>query len=278
MTTCTLQKSDPLEDAAAPVIRASVNAGVALLIMGVISGFSYLFAVKVLITPENAVKTAQDISAHESLFRIGYIGLFLVAVLDVIVAWVLFRVFAPVNRTIALVAAWLRTAYAAIFVVAINQLTKVPGLLRPLGSGAGDGTSQSRIEVLHRIDAYNNIWNVGLIVFGLYLLVLARLAYRSGFVPRLVSVLLGIAGFGYLVDSFTALSIRASETPLSSVSALGEIVFALWLVIRGRRITLHSVSNRADSNPDAREEGHVTSSIQSPNSTTPVSAGPTASK
>jgi hypothetical protein len=190
----------------------------------------------------------------------------------------LFRVFAPVNRTIALVAAWLRTAYAAIFVVAINQLTKVPGLLRPLGSSAGVGTSQSRIEVLHRIDAYNNIWNVGLIVFGLYLLVLARLAYRSGFVPRLVSVLLGIAGFGYLVDSFTALSIRASETPLSSVSALGEIVFALWLVIRGRRITLHSVSNRADSNPDAREEGHVTSSIQSPNSTTPVSAGPTASK
>ena len=87
MTTRTLQKSDPLEDAAAPVNRASVNAGVALLIMGVISGFSYLFAVKGLITPENAVKTAQDISAHESLFRIGYLGLFLVAVLDVIVAW-----------------------------------------------------------------------------------------------------------------------------------------------------------------------------------------------
>ena len=196
MPTRTLQKSDHLEDAAAPVNRASVNAGVALLIMGVISGFSYLFAVKGLITSGNAVKTAKDISAHESLFRIGYLGLFLVAVLDVIVAWVLFRVFAPVNRTIALVAAWLRTAYAAIFVVAINQLTKVPSLLRPLGGSAGVGTSQSRIEVLHRIDAYNNIWNVGLIVFGLYLLVLARLAYRSGFVPRLVSVLIGIAGFG----------------------------------------------------------------------------------
>lgn len=245
MTIRTLQRSDPLEDTVPPINRVSINAGVALLVMGVISGFSYLLAVKGLITPGNAIKTAKDISAHESLFRFGYLGLFLVAVLDVIVAWLLFRVFAPVNRTLSVVAAWLRTAYAAIFVVAISQLTNVPSLLSPRGSKAG--TSETRNEVLHRIDSFNNIWNVGLILFGIYLLVLAYLALRSSFVPRLVSVLIGVAGFGYFVDSFTALSIRASDTPFSSVSALGEIVFALWLVVRGRRISLHSGSDRADS-------------------------------
>ncbi|MGA2295649.1 MAG: DUF4386 domain-containing protein [Acidimicrobiales bacterium] len=237
-TNHTLQESDSPTDDTPPINHTSVNAGFLLLALGVISGFSYLFAVKGLVTPGNAVKTARDISAHEGLFRFGCLGLFFAAVLDVIVAWVLFRFFAPVNRALSLAAAWSRTAYAAIFAVAIKQLTSVPDLLSAHGRGAV--TNQIRNEAMNRIHAFNDIWSVGLIVFGLYLIVLARLAHRSGFVPKFVSVLLGIAGFGYLFDSFTALVVRVSDTPLSSVSALGEVVFALWLVIRGRRIARHS--------------------------------------
>jgi hypothetical protein len=240
----TLQRSDPRSDATTPIGRTSVNAGILLLVMGVISGFSYLFALKGLVTPGSAVKTAKNISAHEGLFRFGYVGLFLAAVLDVIVAWVLFRFFAPVNRSLAVIAAWVRTAYATVFVAAITRLAGVPGLLSHRGNSAG--TSALRDQVLHRIDSFNNIWNAGLILFGAYLLVLAYLALRSGFVPRLVSGLLGIAGISYILDSVTALSIRASDTPLSSVSALGEIVFALWLVIRGRRISMGSGSERGN--------------------------------
>jgi hypothetical protein len=214
--------------------------------MAALSGFGYLIAVKGLVTPGNAAKTASKISAHESLFRFGFLSLFIVAALDAVVAWLLFRVFAPVNRGLSAVAAWSRTAYAAIFVVAVSKLIGIPGLLSPRGGGSRF-TSQTQDQVLHRITTFNDIWNVGLILFGVYLITLAYLAFRSGFVPKFISVLLAMAGFAYLFDSFTALTIRATDTPLSTVSAIGEFVFALWLIVRARRITLPSKVDPVDS-------------------------------
>jgi len=278
MTNRTLQLPEPREDTTTSIGRANVTAGAALLVMAVISGFAYLIAVKGLVTPGNAVKTAKDISAHESLFRIGYLALFFVAALDVIVAWVLFRVFAPVNRRLSAVGAWLRTGYAGVFIVAISRLTSVLSLLSPRASGAGASTSQLREQVLHRINSFTEIWNVGLILFGVYLLTLAYLAYRSSFVPGLVSALLAIAGCAYLFDSFTALTIRATDTPLSTISAAGELMFALWLVTRGHRITRRSASDHNGSIVAAREERRTTASHQSPISTTPFSPSLTTSK
>jgi len=214
--------------------------------MAALSGFGYLIAVKGLVIPGNAAKTASKISAHESLFRLGFLSLFVAAALDAVVAWLLFRVFAPVNRGLSAVAAWSRTAYAAIFAVAISRLTGIPGLLSPRGGSSGI-TTQMQDQVLHRINSFNDIWNVGLILFGVYLITLAYLAFRSGFVPKLISVLLAMAGFAYLFDGFTALAIRATDTPLSTVSAVGEFVFALWLLVRARQITLPSNADLGNS-------------------------------
>ena len=258
--------------------RPSTTAGVALLLMAVLSGFGYLIALKGLVTPGNAARTAADITAHESLFRFGVLSLFVVVALDVVVAWSLYRVFLPTNRRLSAAAAWLRTAYAAIFVVAISQLTGIPGLLDTHLAGAAVSTSQMHVHVLQRINSFTDIWNVGLILFGVHLLAVAHLAYQSGFVPRLVSVLLGIAGFAYLFDSFTALTIRASATPLSSVSAAGEFLFALWLVIRGRRLILRVEGDREDPNVIASPTGRVTSSSRFPMSTIPVNPGLTTTK
>jgi hypothetical protein len=277
MTIRKLRKPAPLENANATINRAGTTAGVVLLFMAALSGFGYLFAVKGLVIPGNAVKTASKISAHESLFRFGFLSLFVVAALDAVVAWLLFRVFAPVNRKLSAVAAWGRTAYAAIFVVAISELTGVPGILSPRGGGSGT-TSQIRDQVLHRINSFNDIWNVSLILFGLYLISLAYLAYRSGFVPRLISILLGMAGFAYLIDSFTALTIRATDTPLSTVSAASEFVFALWLIIRGRRITLHTEADHGDSIVAAPEETAIKLSSQNASSIAPTRPNPTNSK
>jgi hypothetical protein len=253
--------------------RPSFAAGVALLLMAVLSGFGYLIAVKGLVTPGNATRTASDITAHEGLFRFGVLSLFVVVALDVVVAWSLYRVFLPVSRRLSAVAAWIRTAYASIFAAAIGQLTGIPGLLRSHEARAAASTSQLHVQALRRISSFTNIWNVGLILFGFYLLVLAYLAYRSGFIPRFLSVLLGIAGFAYLFDSVTALTVRASDTPLSSVSAAGEFLFALWLVIRVRRLFLQVEPDHEDPTIAASCKGHLTSSSHSPKSTTPVNSG-----
>jgi hypothetical protein len=106
-------------------------------------------------------------------------------------------------------------------VVAISQLVRVLGL---------------HAQALRRISTFTNIWDAGLVLFGLNLFVLAYLAYRSGYVPRLVGVLLALAGFGYVFDTVVRVLVRGSSSDVSAITGMGEFVFALWLVIRGRRV------------------------------------------
>jgi hypothetical protein len=209
------------QDANRSIRQASTIAGVGLLLMSVLSAFGYLVAVKGLVVPGNAVRTAKNITDHEGLFRFGSLSLYLVAALDVVVAWALYRVFKPVSEALSTLAAWLRVAYAGVFIGAISQLL---GVLRLPTQG------------LRHINTFTNIWDAGLVLFGMNLLVLAHLAYRSGYVPRLLGILLAIAGLGYMFDTVVRALVRGSSSDVSAMTGIGEFVFALWLVIRGRRI------------------------------------------
>ena len=210
------------------VRKASTTAGAALLAMSVLSAFGYLFAVKGLVVPGNAAQTARNITAHESLFRLGILSLYLVAALDVVVAWALYRVFKPVSAGLSRLAAALRIAYAAVFMIAIGQLFEALRL---------------HTQALEHINTFTNIWDAGLVVFGLSLFVLAHLAYRSRYVPKLLGLLLAIAGFGYVFDTVVRALVQGSSSDVSAITGMAEFVFALWLVIRGRQTaSLGSVS------------------------------------
>ena len=199
---------------------ASIIAGVGLLAMSVLSAFGYLIAVKGLVVPGNAASTAKNIADHENTFRFGILSLFLVAILDVVVALALYRVFKPVNAALSKLAAWLRIAYAAVFMVAISQL------LGALGTNT---------QAVAHINSFTNIWDASLVLFGLSLIVLAYLAYSSGYVPKVLGVVLAIAGVGYVFDTVVRALVRGSSSDISAITGMGEFVFALWLVFRGRR-------------------------------------------
>ena len=195
--------------------------------MSALAGFGYQIAIKGLVAQGNAAKTATNLTAHQDLFRFGILSLFLVVALDVVVAWALFRVFKPVSEFISKVAAWLRIAYAGIFTVAISQLVGVLHLL---------GTPQLSTHALLRITTFTDIWDAGLVLFGLHLLLIAYLAYRSNYIPKFLAVLLAIAGIGYLFDSLAR--VAGSSPNVSTFTFIGEFLLAVWLVTRGRRITL----------------------------------------
>ena len=215
----------------------STIAGVGLLAMSVLSAFGYLVAVKGLTVPGNAERTAKNIAGHEGMFRFGILSLYLVAILDVVVAWALYRVFKPVSGVLSKLAAWLRIAYAAVFTVAISQLLGALGLHR---------------QALGHINSFTNVWDAALVLFGLSLLILAYLAYRSNYVPKLLGVLLAIAGSGYVFDTIVRVLVRGLSSDVSAITGMGEFVFALWLVIRGRRIALDDSGSHAASRGAAR--------------------------
>jgi hypothetical protein len=220
------------------VRAAAVIAGAALTAMAGLAGFGNLVVVQGLVTPGDAAATARDIMASEGLFRVGVASLYAAALLDVVVAWALLRVFSPVNADLSRLDAWLRLAYAAVFVVALSQLAGIPGLLIESGSASVFTTEQIHAQALAKVDAFNDIWFAGLILFGAHLAVAGYLAYRSGFVPRLIGVLLVIAGAGYAFDSFVRVFTQDAPFTVSNLTFLGEFLLALWLLFRGRRLSL----------------------------------------
>jgi hypothetical protein len=203
--------------------RASLTAGIALALIVALALFGTFLAVEGLVTPGDAGRTAQDILGSEGMFRLGIASLILVAILDVIVAVALFTVFEPVNREVSTIAAWFRAAYAAVYLVAISQLVVALGLL-------GDPD-----EALRAVDAFDTIWHVGLNFFGVHLLLIGVLAYRSDFMPRIFGILLVIAGLGYLADGFGAVLIPGYALDIGRFTFVGEAALMFWLLISGSR-------------------------------------------
>ncbi len=218
------------------VRRAAVVAGAALMLMAATAAFGHVVAVEGLVTPGDAARTARDIAGSEGLFRTGVASLYLAALLDVVVAWGLLQVFSPVSRDLSRLAAWFRLAYAAVFLVGLSHLAGIPRLLG--GGYAAVLTEEQRHgEVMLKIDTFGDIWFAGLILFGVHLALVGYLAYRSGFVPRVIGVLLVVAGAGYAYDSVVRLFSEGPHFAVASVTFLGEFLLGLWLLVRGRRIS-----------------------------------------
>lgn len=127
---------------ATEIRRASTTGGIALLVLAVLAAFGHVGVVDRLIVEDDAVRTAADIADSETLFRLGLASLLLAAVLDIVVAWALFRVFEPVSSGLSMLTAWFRLAYAGIFVVAIAQLAGVLCLLPEVDAADGEISAQ----------------------------------------------------------------------------------------------------------------------------------------
>jgi hypothetical protein len=222
--------------------RSAIVAGAAIMLVAVLAGFGNLVVVQGLVTPGDASTTTHDITASEGLFRLGVASLYLAALLDIVVAWALFTVFTPVHAELSRLSAWLRLAYAVVFIVALSQLAGIPALLNESDRTGAFTASQIQAQALAKADAFHTIWSAGLILFGAHLVGIGVLAYRSGFVPRLIGGLLVLAGAGYAFDSFVSVFTEHPVFVVSNVTFLGEFLLGVWLLTRSRRSTLTTQS------------------------------------
>ena len=111
------------------VRRAGVVAGVALLVMVALAAFADFVVVQGMLTPGDGPATAAEIVAREGTFRLGVLAWLLIVVLDVVIAWALYRVFRPVSPAVSMLAAVFRFAYAAVLLVAVGQLLRAVDVL-----------------------------------------------------------------------------------------------------------------------------------------------------
>lgn len=217
---------------------AALVAGAALMLMAGLAGFGNLVVMAAPATSGDAAETAAVVIGSVGLFRLGVASLYLAVLLDVLVAWALMRVFSPVDEALSRLAAWFRLAYAGVFMVAVSQLPGIPALLSTSGYATAFTPEQLRGQALLKVDTFLDVWFAGLILFGIHLALTGYLAYRSGFVPRAIAVLLVVAGAGYVLDSVVRIFIEEPAFAVSNVTFLGELLLALWLLFRGRRFSL----------------------------------------
>jgi hypothetical protein len=219
------------------VRRAGLAAGIGILAMAALSAFGIFYVGEGLVTQGDAVRTVEDIRASDGLFRWGTLSLYGVVVLDGVVAWALFRFLSPVSRSLARLAAWFRLAYAVVFMLAIGQLAAIPDLVTTNDYSSVFTAEEIQGQTLLKLDAFDDLWMAGLILFGIHLAIVGYLAYVSGYVPKLLGALVVVAGVGYVFDSVASTVMTSPPGTVATVTFVGEFLLGLWLVVRARRFS-----------------------------------------
>jgi mannose-1-phosphate guanylyltransferase len=105
--------------------------------------------------PGDAAATATNITANETLFRLGTVAFLVVIILDVVVAWGLYVLLEPVSRSVAVLMAWARLVFAVIFAVAVvNLLSAVHLVTDPTYQAAFEPT-QLNAQMMASLNAFS---------------------------------------------------------------------------------------------------------------------------
>jgi len=222
-------------------------AGVLYLVIIVCAGFSEGVVRSSLIVPGDATATVSNISASEGLFRLGFVSDLIAFLSDLVVSILFYILLKPVSKTLALIAASFRLlAHPAI--ASINLLNLYIALLLVSGDGylTALDTSQSHALVLLFLNAHTYGYLIAGAFFGLHLLFLGYLLYKSDLFPGILGVLIVIASFGYLIESFGSFFFPTYESLFTWIVAvtavIGEVSLAFWLLIKGVRNQSHEVA------------------------------------
>jgi hypothetical protein len=216
-----------------PLVYARIT-GFLVILLVFLGPFSQLYVPSTLIVPGDATATADNIRASGWVLRLGIVSDSLIFLIEIVVLYVLLR---PVSRALSLVAAFARLAMA--IVQGINLLPYFTVLL--LLSGAGYltvfGPAQLDALALLSLNAHQYVVYIWEIFFGLHLLVLGYLLFKSGYFPWILGVLLILPALGYLIHGYGSILYPNYEEIFDVVvgvgAVIGELPFFLWLLIKG---------------------------------------------
>jgi hypothetical protein len=219
--------------------KMALIAGISLIVMAVAAGFSYGYVYNRFIVVDDPVATFRQIQSLQPLFLAGLGGWLVIFVTDLLVTWSLYVFFKDVNRNMSLLTALLRLGYVVILGIALIKLISI----LPLVQGPGDADAEiAGRQVFSYLESFERTWSIGLAVFGVHLLGLGYLSLLCRPIPRLFAYLLLLAGLCYIVvhsaRSFLGVDedlVQRVEQVTSIPMALGELLFAFWLIIRGGR-------------------------------------------
>jgi hypothetical protein len=191
-----------------------------------------------LIVHGNAAATANNISASETLFRLGIAGELIGQAGFIFVALALYDLLKGVNRRHASLMVTL--IVVSIPIAFLNELNSIAALVLVRGADFLSIFEKPQRDALAML--FLNLHHYGFVVaeifWGLWLFPLALLVYRSRFLPRFLGVWIALAGFAWVILSLTSILLPQYQGKVDTYSQpafFGEIALMLWLVIKGAK-------------------------------------------
>ena len=212
-------------------------AGLCYLILVVTGIFHLIYVPTQLIDWGDAARTVNNITNGEFLFRAGIVVGILSYIAYLILPLILYRLLESVDRTQAVVMVALAVVSVPVSLFSMVYKVDVLSVLSGAEYLNAHSSEQIHAQVMSLLKSYNNTISVVQIFWGLWLFPFGYLVFRSGFLPRVLGVLLMLGCFGYLIRFFGYHLFPDVDIPsfVRLPGSLGEIGTCLWLLIMGAR-------------------------------------------
>jgi hypothetical protein len=211
-------------------------AGFLYLILMVCGIFSYMFVNSRLIVPGDTATTINNIMASESLYVSGIVSWLISQTVFILLVYVLYKLLKPVNKNHAFL--MVMFVLVAVPISFINELNKFAALLLLSGADYLTAFDVGQLQALVPLflDLHEYGIHINSMFFGLWLLPLGYLVFKSGYIPRILGILLMIGWLGYMLEFFTFFlfpDFNAAIEPVFTITGIGEFLLVLWLLIKG---------------------------------------------
>lgn len=219
------------------VRKAALIAGFGLVIIVITAIFAEFYVFPKLIVNGDAAETTANIIANKKLFLTGLFSYLIALIGDLVVAWALYVFLKPVNKTVSLLAGWFRLVYTIIALIALLNLLTVWHLVSGAEYLNVFETDHLHAQIMLAIKVFGDEWAFGFVFFGMHLGLLGYLVLKSVYVPKILGILLILAGVGYLIEyNLKPLLFPDYNTGYLMITFFGELAFMVWLLIRGWKI------------------------------------------
>ena len=215
-------------------------AGLWYISMVFVAPFSLMYVPKTLIVRGDASATASRILASETMFRLSIVAELITATVSIFLLLALYRLLGGVDRKQGV----LMVIFGALMSAPIsflNTVNDIAALVILRAEFLSRVFSRPQIESLAmlfiRLHGYGI--TVVAIFWGLWLLPFGILVMKSGFIPRILGLLLIVNGVAYVVVSLTSLIVPAYSSAVANAAFIaytGELWIMLWLLIKGANV------------------------------------------
>lgn len=210
-------------------------AGVLFLISIAAGGFGEWYVPSRLVVSADPAATAANFIASDSLFRLGFASYLVEAACDVALSLLMYVLLRPVHREMALLAAFFGLVSTAVYAVAGQLFHFAPSFILAGGDDLGS-FSPDQVNGLAFLSLKFSGYGGGLflVFYGVACIVRGYLIFKSGYLPKLLGVLLALGGLGFVTRNFALVLAPAYASDLLlPPMMIAVLALGLWLLLKG---------------------------------------------